>query len=78
MKENASKRGRTATQASLALCDGTILITNVEPERLSLKDSLLLYSVRWQILCCSNCGKVMANWGIPAVRIRGVGCVNAM
>ena len=49
MKENASKQGRTATQASLALCDWKILITNVEPERLSLKDCLLLYSVRWQI-----------------------------
>ncbi len=49
MKENASKQGRTATQASLALCDWKILITNAEPERLSLKDCLLLYSVRWQI-----------------------------
>jgi hypothetical protein len=49
MKENASRNGRTVTQASLALCDWKILITNVEPERLSLKDGLLLYSVRWQI-----------------------------
>jgi len=49
MKENASNNGRTASQASLALCDWKILITNAEPELLSLKDCLLLYSVRWQI-----------------------------
>lgn len=48
-KENASKQGRTVTQASLALCDWKILIANAEPERLSLKDCLLRYSVRWQI-----------------------------
>jgi hypothetical protein len=49
MKENANNNGRTVTQASLALCDWKILITNAEPELLSLKDCVLLYSVRWQI-----------------------------
>lgn len=49
MKETAVNNGRTATQASLSLCDWKILITNAEPELLSLKDCLLLYSVRWQI-----------------------------
>ena len=49
MKEIAVNNGRTATQANLALCDWKILITNAEPELLSLKDCLLLYSVRWQI-----------------------------
>jgi hypothetical protein len=49
MKENASKHGKTATQASLALCDWKILITCAGPELLSLKDCVLLYSVRWQI-----------------------------
>jgi hypothetical protein len=49
MKETAVNNGRTATQASLALCDWKILITNAEPELLSLKDCVLLYSVRWQI-----------------------------
>jgi hypothetical protein len=49
MKKNASKHGKTATQASLALCDWKSLIANAEPELLSLKDCVLLYSVRWQI-----------------------------
>lgn len=49
MKANATNNGKTATQASLALCDWKMLITNAEPELLSLKDCLLLYSVRWQI-----------------------------
>ena len=49
MKENASKQGRSVTQTSLALCDWKILITNTQPEQLSFKDCLLLYSVRWQI-----------------------------
>jgi hypothetical protein len=40
--------GRTASQASLALCDWKILNNPAEPERLSLKDGVLLYSVRWQ------------------------------
>lgn len=47
VKETATNNGRTATQANLALCDWKILITNAEPELLSLKDGLLLYSVRW-------------------------------
>ena len=49
MKANASNHGKTATQASLALCDWKMLIVNAEPELLSLKDCALLYSVRWQI-----------------------------
>ncbi len=49
MKENAANKGRTATQDSLALCDWKIMITNIGTELLSLKDCVLLYSVRWQI-----------------------------
>jgi len=49
MKENATNQGRTATQDSLALCDWKILVTNTGTELLSVKDCVLLYSVRWQI-----------------------------
>jgi hypothetical protein len=34
---------------SLALADWTLLVTNVPPEMLSLKEALILYGVRWQI-----------------------------
>jgi hypothetical protein len=76
MKENASNNGKTATQASLALCDWKLLIVNAPRELLSLKDCVLLYSARWLVNYCSSSGKVMANWGIPTALIRGVDCVN--
>lgn len=47
--ENARKHGRMPKQDTLALCDWNICMTNVEKDRLTLEESFLLYSVRWQI-----------------------------
>lgn len=49
VKEKAAKKGRTATAASLALCDWKILLTNAPIELLSFSECFLLYGVRWQI-----------------------------
>lgn len=43
------KKGRTASQERLAWCDWTILVTNVEAERLNAKEAVVLYRARWQI-----------------------------
>jgi hypothetical protein len=43
------KKGRLPSQRALALCDWTLLITNVPPEKLTLEEALVLYGVRWQV-----------------------------
>jgi hypothetical protein len=47
LKKNAQKKGRTPSAESLALCDWNLYVTNVEKEKLSIKECLILY--RWQI-----------------------------
>jgi len=49
LKENARKHGRTPTARNLALCDWGLYISNVEREKLTTKECLQLYRVRWQI-----------------------------
>ena len=49
LKKNARKKGRTPSAESLALCDWNLYITNVEEEKLNIKECLILYRVRWQI-----------------------------
>ena len=51
MKENAQNHGRTASAASLALCDWNIMITNVPATELNFEEVYLLYRLRWQIEC---------------------------
>ena len=52
--------GRTPSAENLALCDWNLYITNVEEEKLNIKDM-------FDIISCSladrysNCGKVTAN-----------------
>lgn len=48
LKKNAQKKGRTPSAESLALCDWNLYVTNVEKEKLSIKECLILYRVRWQ------------------------------
>lgn len=48
-RENAKRKGRTPSQAYLALLDWTIFVTNVPSELLSVAQVVLLYRVRWQI-----------------------------
>ena len=47
--ENARRKGRTASERQLLMCDWTVLITNVPEEKLSLAEAWELYCARWQI-----------------------------
>lgn len=49
LKDNARKHGRKPTAKNLAFCDWNIFITNVEVEKLSTRECLILYRVRWQV-----------------------------
>lgn len=48
-KADAKRRGKPLTQYSLDLLDWNIFLTNVPPERLSVRQILVCYSLRWQI-----------------------------
>lgn len=47
--ENARRKGRTPSDTLLALCDWTLLVTNVAEEILPVEMAWRLYSLRWQI-----------------------------
>lgn len=47
--ETARRKGKTASQRQLVLCDWTVLITNVPTEKLSIPEAWELYCTRWQI-----------------------------
>lgn len=49
IKENYRKKGRQPSEKLLQLAEWTIVLTNVAPALLSLKEVLLLLKVRWQI-----------------------------
>lgn len=49
LREEARRRGKAVSKARLILADWTILVTNVPPELLSLREALVLARVRWQI-----------------------------
>jgi hypothetical protein len=49
LRATARDRGRTPSAARLAWCDWTLLVTNVPPALLSLREALLLARARWQI-----------------------------
>jgi Transposase DDE domain len=48
-RETARRKGRTPSVRHLALMEWTIYITNVPATRLTLRQVVILYSVRWQI-----------------------------
>jgi len=48
-QKEAQKRGRKVSEAKLALCDWTVLLTNAPATLLSLEEALALRRVRWQI-----------------------------
>jgi hypothetical protein len=48
-KAAAKRRGKPLSQYSLALLDWNIFLTNVPPERLSVHQILVCYTLRWQI-----------------------------
>jgi hypothetical protein len=45
----ARRRGQTVSQARLARADWTILVTNVPPDLLTVRDALVIARARWQI-----------------------------
>lgn len=49
LREEAKREGKTPSAAKLALCDWTVLVTNVPPELLSVEEALVLARARWQI-----------------------------
>lgn len=48
-RETARRKGRTPSARHLALMDWTVYITNVPTTMLTLRQVVILYSVRWQI-----------------------------
>ena len=49
LREAARQKGRQVSALRLALAAWTILVTNVPPERLTLREALVVGRVRWQI-----------------------------
>lgn len=49
IRAEAKRRGQTPSATRLAWADWTILVTNVPPEMLSVRDALVLARARWQI-----------------------------
>ena len=49
LREEAKRRGRQPNAVQLAVAEWTIFVTNVEVERLSVKEALILGRCRWQI-----------------------------
>jgi ParB-like chromosome segregation protein Spo0J len=47
--EAARRKGRTASQRQLLMCDWTVLITNVPEDMLPIAEAWELYCARWQI-----------------------------
>lgn len=47
--EKANKRGEPPGAAALALCDWTVFLTNVPPEKLSWREVWVVYRMRWQV-----------------------------
>jgi hypothetical protein len=49
LRATARKKGRTVSARRLALAAWTMLVTNVPPDRLSVREALVLGRARWQI-----------------------------
>ena len=49
IRREAKNRGRTPSKKRLALADWNILVTNVPPNQLTVKQAMILVRVRWQI-----------------------------
>jgi hypothetical protein len=49
IREYARNKGKTPSQRQLALADWTVLATNVEAEKMSLTEAMVMMRVRWQI-----------------------------
>lgn len=47
--DKARKKGVTPSQKQLALCDWTVLVTNIPKSLLSIDEALVIIRVRWQV-----------------------------
>jgi len=48
-KQDAQRRGRTLSKASLNLCDWTLIVTNATVEQIPTRDAFIWLGLRWQI-----------------------------
>lgn len=51
LKEKARKKQQAVSAEAWALAEWTLILTNVPPELLSLREALVIVGVRWQIEC---------------------------
>jgi hypothetical protein len=49
LREKSERRGDRVSESALALCDWTVLVTNVPRESLSVEEAVALARMRWQI-----------------------------
>ena len=49
LRATARRKGETVSPTRLALCGWTVLLTNVPPDRLTLREALVVLRARWQI-----------------------------
>lgn len=66
--DEARRRGRAACPEALALCDWTVLLTNLPPEQLTPAEALLLLRLRWQIELLFKLWKT--TWALDTWRTR--------
>ena len=64
IKNRGRKKGQTPSRKTLALCEFTMLITNVPNTQLSFDEALVLYAARWQIELLFKLWKSHAKLGI--------------
>lgn len=57
----ASQKGETVKKRNKELSRWIIMITNIEPEKLTVKDILNIYRIRWQIELIFKCWKSYAG-----------------
>lgn len=57
----ASQKGETVKKRDKELSKWIIMITNIEPEKLTVKDILNIYRIRWQIELIFKCWKSYAG-----------------
>jgi hypothetical protein len=75
LKSDAERRGTILPQRSLVLCDWNVFLTNVPEDRLSLRQILACYALRWQIELLFKLWKSQAALKhIPSLRPERVLC----
>lgn len=71
VRANATRLGNTASQAQLAVCDWTVVVTNVPVTQASAHEVWTLYRVRWQVELLFKRWKGLGGLGLGQVRRAG-------